>query len=387
MEEGEAGGRVRPSLSASRERHRVDDVWMRRALGLADRGAGLVAPNPLVGCVVVARDEVVGEGWHAGPGRPHAEAVALDEAGEKARGATLFVTLEPCNHQGRTPACVPRIVQAGVRRVVVATLDPYPLVDGRGVAALRAAGIEVRTGVLEPDAVRSNAGFLKHVTTGLPHVTLKMAASLDGKAAARDGSSRWITGEVARLDVHRLRAAAGAVVAGAGTVRVDDPSLTARHPDYPGRRPLRVVVDGRGTVPAQSRVFDGAVPTLVATTSRAPEEARAAWRAAGADVVLAGDGEDARVSLERLLADLGKRDVQRVLIEGGPELGWDAVASDLVDEIVVYLAPVLVGGRDAPGVLMGQGIARIAEARRLEIVSVERLGADLKVVADVHRHR
>jgi diaminohydroxyphosphoribosylaminopyrimidine deaminase/5-amino-6-(5-phosphoribosylamino)uracil reductase len=366
----------------------VDDVWMRRALELADRGAGLVSPNPLVGAVVVRNDDAVGEGWHEGPGQPHAEIVALDAAADSARGATLYVTLEPCTHHGRTPPCVPRVIASGVTRVVVGSLDPNPVVDGRGVAALRDAGIEVETGVLDPEVQRQNAGFLKHVRTGQPQVTLKMAASLDGKAAARDGTSRWISGGPAREEVHRLRAAAGAVVIGAGTAFRDDPSLTARHPEYPGRRPLRVIVDGAGIVPETNAVFtDGAAPTLVATSESAPGERRQAWREAGAEVLLVSEPESHRVALDRLLSELGKRDIQRVLIEGGPTLAWEVVRTGLVDELVLFLAPILVGGRDAPSVLMGEGIASIAEPHRVELVEVSRVGEDIKVVADVHRDR
>ena len=361
---------------------------MRRALDLAERGAGLVSPNPLVGAVVVRDGRVAGEGWHEAPGKPHAEPLALEAAGERARGAALYVTLEPCAHQGRTPPCLPRIIESGVERVVVAAADPNPIVDGRGIAGLRAAGIEVETGILQREAERQNAGFLKHVRTGLPYVTLKMASSLDGKVAARDGSSRWITGEAAREDVHRLRSAAGAIVVGSGTAETDDPSLTARHPSFPGRRPLRVIVDGSGIVPESRQVFtDGAAQTLVATSGSAPGERVDAWREAGAEVLVLSDPGSSRVALDRLLTELGKREVQRVLVEGGPTLGWELVREGLIDEIVLYLAPILIGGRDAPSVLMGEGITSISEHHRVEIVEIARIGDDIKVVADVHGHR
>src|SRR5436309_6686225 len=222
---------------------------MREALELAARGRGVVSPNPLVGAVVVAGDEIVGRGWHEGPGTPHAEIVALLEAGPRARNAALYTSLEPCYHYGRTPPCTEAIIDAGVARVVSAVVDPNPVVHGRGVERLRSADIDVRTGVLEDEATRLNEAFFRHVATGLPFVTLKMAATLDGKVAARDGSSRWITGEDARADVHRLRAAADAIVVGAGTVIVDDPSLTARDPGYRGPPVLRVLVDAAGRVP------------------------------------------------------------------------------------------------------------------------------------------
>ncbi len=364
-----------------RERH------MRRALELAALGRGLVSPNPMVGAVIVRDGRVVGEGWHEGPGTPHAELRALAAAGELARGATLYCSLEPCDHVGRTPPCTRAIVGSRLARAVIAAGDPNPLVDGRGFERLRASGIEVETGVLEEASRRLNAAFERHVVTGMPFVTLKTAASLDGKTAARDRSSKWITGDAARDDVKRLRAAADAIVVGAGTVIDDDPSLTVRDPSYRGRPPLRVVIDSSGRVPAGARAFDGSAPTLVATTARSRRRAVEAWTAAGADVVsFDQDGTDG-VSLPELMAHLGKRDVQSVLLEGGATLAWSFVRERLVDRVVLYLAPKLVGGAQAPGVLMGEGFAPIGEAAALRIVSVERIGDDLRVEADVHRDR
>ena len=365
----------------------MDDVtYIERAIALAERGRGLVSPNPMVGAVVVRDGRIVGEGFHEGPGRPHAEVVALASAGEAAGGATLYTSLEPCDHFGRTGPCTAAIVSAKVARVVSAMPDPNPVVDGRGHETLRRAGVDVETGVLADEAQRQNEAYVKHVRTGVPFVTWKMAASLDGKVASRDGTSRWITGEAARRDVHRLRAAADAIVVGAGTALADDPSLTVRDPSYRGRPPLRVVVDARGRVPATGDLFDGAAPTLVATTPAAPAERRDTWREAGADVVEL-EGDDGRVALDVLLAHLGKRDVQSVLLEGGPTLAWAAVEDGLVDKVVLYLAPKLVGGADAPTVLGGRGFAPIANALALRIRSFDLIGSDLKVEADVHRRR
>jgi diaminohydroxyphosphoribosylaminopyrimidine deaminase/5-amino-6-(5-phosphoribosylamino)uracil reductase len=364
----------------------TDEAYIERTIRLAERGRGRVSPNPMVGAVVVADGEVVGEGWHEGPGTPHAEVVALERAGDRARGATLYTSLEPCDHHGRTPPCTRAIVAAGIARVVGAAVDPNPITDGRGFAALAASGIEVRHGVLADVAIRQNAAFAKHVRTGMPFVVWKSAVSLDGKVAARDGSSRWITGQDARADVHRLRGWADAIVVGAGTALADDPSLTVRDPGYEGRPPLRVLVDARGRVPASGDLFDDQAPTLVATTGLAPETARAAWRAAGAEVVEYGD-EGGRVPLGSLLRDLGKRDVQGVLLEGGPTLAWSAVEDGLVDRVVVYLAPRLVGGSDAPTALGGRGFAPIARAMPLRIVGVDRIGEDVRIEADVHRDR
>ena len=363
-----------------------DEAYMERAMELARRGSGLVSPNPMVGAVVVADDAIVGEGSHGGPGLPHAEVLALDRAGERARGATLFTSLEPCDHYGRTPPCTEAIVRAGIVRVVSATRDPNPVVDGQGVRSLRAHGVEVLEGILEAEAQRLNAGFAKHVRTGMPFVIWKAAASLDGKVAARDGSSRWITGDAARADVHRLRAWADAIVVGAGTAIADNPELTVRDPDYRGRPPIRVVVDARGRVGPWGDVFDDQAPTLVATTGLAPAKTRDAWREAGAEVlVLEADGEG--VVLTALMSDLGKRDVQGVLLEGGPTLAWSALEERLVDTIVLYLSPKLVGGSDAPTVLEGRGFAPIGQAMPMRIRSVERVGEDLRVEADVHRDR
>jgi diaminohydroxyphosphoribosylaminopyrimidine deaminase/5-amino-6-(5-phosphoribosylamino)uracil reductase len=363
-----------------------DEAYMERAIELARRGSGLVSPNPLVGAVVVSEGAIVGEGSHEGPGLPHAEVVALDQAGARARGATLFTSLEPCDHYGRTPPCTEAIVRAGIARVVSAARDPNPVVDGQGVRSLRARGVEVLEGVREAEAQRLNAGFAKHVRTGMPFVIWKAAASLDGKVAARDGSSRWITGAAARADVHRLRAWADAIMVGAGTALADDPELTVRDPDYRGRPPLRVLVDARGRVGTSGDLFDDQAPTLVATTELAPTKARDAWREAGAEVlVVETDGEG--VGLTALMSDLGKRDVQGVLLEGGPTLAWSAVEERLVDTIVLYLSPKLLGGRDAPTVLEGRGFAPIGQALPMRIRSVERVGEDLRVEADVHGDR
>jgi diaminohydroxyphosphoribosylaminopyrimidine deaminase / 5-amino-6-(5-phosphoribosylamino)uracil reductase len=341
----------------------------------------------MVGAVVVSGDDrILGEGWHEGPGRPHAEVVALREAGEAARGATLYTSLEPCAHVGRTPPCVGTILDAGVARVVAAMRDPNPVVDGRGLAGLRAGGVEVREGVLAVEAARQNEAFVKHVRTGLPFVVWKMAASLDGKVAARDGTARWITGEPARADVHRLRAWSDAILVGARTALRDDPSLTVREPGYQGAPPLRVLADARGAVPATGDLFDDAAPTLVATTALAPPEIRAAWAEAGAEVVVY-EAEGEGVPLAQLVGDLGKRDLQGLLLEGGPTLAFAAVEEGLVDTVIVYLAPKLIGGVDAPTVLGGRGFAPIGAALPLRIRSFDLVGEDLKVVADVHRDR
>ncbi len=365
-----------------------DEAHMRRALELAQRGWGGVSPNPMVGALVLRDDHVVGEGWYRGPrGEPHAEVRALRQAGERARGATVVCTLEPCDHFGSTPPCTRALIDAGIARVVVAATDPNPVVDGRGVAHLRRAGIVVETGLLEQEAKALNVAFEQHVTTGRPYVVLKMATSLDGKTAAHDGTSMWITGEAARADVHHIRAWADAIAVGSTTAIEDDPSLTVRGFDADtASPPLRVVVDSTGRVPSTLHLFDDAAPTLVATTDRVTQARLAEWADTGADVAVLDRDADGAVSLGSLVGELGKRDVQGLLIEGGATLSWSAVRDGVVDRIVVYVAPLLVGGSSAPTMLSGTGFAPLGEALRLGPLTAEAVGDDLKVVADVHRH-
>ncbi len=367
-----------------------DTAHMDRALQLAERGLGRVSPNPMVGAVILAPGgAIVGEGWHEGPGTPHAEVMALSAAGDQARGGTAVVTLEPCDHIGRTGPCTKALIDAGVVALVAAASDPNPLVNGAGFDRLRSAGVDVRVGPSAVEARDLNRAFERHVTTGLPFVTLKMASSLDGRSAAVDGTSKWITGEVARSDVQRLRACADALIIGSGTALADDPSLTVRDPAYAGARPpLRVLVDSSGRVPPRGHLFDGTTPTMVATTERTPDLRLREWERAGAEVLICDRGADDRVSLTALVRDLGKRDIQAVLLEGGATIAWGAVAEDIVDEVVLYLAPKLVGGPDARSLLSGGGFAPITQARQLDLISAERIGPDLKVVARVHRdHR
>jgi diaminohydroxyphosphoribosylaminopyrimidine deaminase / 5-amino-6-(5-phosphoribosylamino)uracil reductase len=368
--------------------HDADVTHMREALALAEHGWGHVSPNPMVGAVVLAAGQVVGRGWYEGPsGAPHAEVRALREAGDRARGATVVCTLEPCNHHGATPPCTEALLDAGVARVVVAATDPNPLVDGSGIARLRAAGVDVRDGVLADESHRLNAAFDRHVTTGTPFVIWKVATSLDGKTAARDGSSRWITSDAARLDAHRLRAWADAIVVGAGTVAADDPALTARHPELASAwAPLRVVVDAKGAVSAGARVFDDDAPTLVATTV-AGEPALARALPSGVEVAVCAADATGGVSPYALLEELGKRDVQGVLLEGGATLAWSFLRDAAVDRIVQYVAPRIVGGAHAPSAVMGEGFAPIDTAMNLSFVRVDPIGPDIRMEADVHGHR
>ena len=371
-----------------------DEAWMARAVALAEGGRGTASPNPMVGAVLVRDGRVVGEGFHRAAGTAHAEAVALAAAGGAAEGATCYVTLEPCAHHGRTPPCADALVAAGVARVVAAVADPDPRVRGAGLARLRAAGVEVAVGAGAEAAAEQNAAYLTHRRLGRPRVTLKAAASLDGKVAAPDGTSQWITGPAARSDAHRLRAEADAVAVGAGTALADDPRLTVRLPGFTGRQPLRVLVDAAGRVGAGGHLFDGEAETLVATTPAAPATAVDAWKAAGAEVlvcqpttVTVGRALGAHpvahgVDLNDLTRVLGERGVLELLVEGGPRLQASLWAAGLADRLVWYLAPLAIGGQGAPGLLGGgAGAATLADARRLRLASVDRLGDDLRVVA------
>jgi diaminohydroxyphosphoribosylaminopyrimidine deaminase/5-amino-6-(5-phosphoribosylamino)uracil reductase len=359
------------------DRHE-DDRFMDEAFALAERGRGHTHPNPLVGAVLVSDASIVGRGWHEGPGEPHAEVVALREAGPAAAGSTLYCTLEPCSHHGRTPPCAEALVEAGVRRAVVALQDPNPLVDGRGLARLREAGVAVDLGGgrWEERARAQNAAFVKAVTTGLPLVTYKAALSLDGKVAAAGGDARWISGDESRRRVHAMRAAVDAVMVGAGTVRRDDPSLTVRMVE--GRDPVRVVVSRSGTLPADSALVRTAVetPTLVLAT-RVAGDARRDLESCGVEVLEMGDGD-----LRAGLALLAERGLLDVLCEGGPGLAGALLREGLVDRVALFVAPLLIG-RGAPDLVALPAVAAVAEALRLADVSWEPVGDDLLLCADV----
>ena len=353
---------------------------MQRALELARHALGAASPNPTVGAVLVRDGSIVGEGVTQPPGGPHAEAVAIAQAGDRARGATLYVTLEPCNIHGRTPPCVPAIVGAGVAEVHVATLDPNPRIDGRGAADLQAAGVRVSVGEEEATAQRLMECHFRWITEGTPFVVAKYAMSLDGKIATAAGDSRWISGAASRRQVHRMRAACDAIMVGVGTAVRDDPQLTARdEEDRPlERQPLRVVVDSRGRLPVTARLLHAPGSTLVAVEDASPQR-EAGLREAGADVV-ACPAADGRVDLRALLRRLGEREVTGLLVEGGGTLLASLFREGLVDKVCAFVAPVLVGGRDAPTPWDGAGPQAMADALRLERVSVERLEDDLMVV-------
>lgn len=353
-----------------------DHRFMARALRLARRGIYTARPNPRVGCVLTLGSRVVGEGWHATTGGPHAEVVALRQAGDRAKGATAYVTLEPCAHQGRTPPCADALIKHGVSRVVAASEDPFPPVAGQGVDALRAAGIETELGLLRDEARDLNRGFFSRVERGRPFVTLKLAASLDGAPAMSSGESQWITGAAARRDVHRLRASSGAILTGIGTVLADDPSLTVREFSAQFREPWRVVIDSNLRTPVAAKALgsDGNALLYCVNEGRA-----ASLRDAGATVVrVAADGE--QPSLAAVLEDLATRGVNDVLVEAGPTLAGRLLDDELIDELVIYMAPHMMGSRTLR-LLETPDRQRLADRQQLEILDVRRVGVDLRVTA------
>lgn len=365
----------------------ADDRFMRRALALAERARGLTSPNPLVGAVVVQDGEVVGEGFHWRAGEPHAEIEALRAAGGKTAGATLYVTLEPCTHTGRTPPCVPAVLAAGIRRVVIAARDTNPVVAGGGAAALRAAGVEVIEGTLAREAWDQNRVFLTAVQERRPHVTLKAAMTLDGKIADVHGGSRWITGEDARREAHRLRSESDAIVVGITTVLRDDPELTVRLDAPWPREPYRVVVDSSARTPATARLLHAGTRgrALVVVGATPPSDRVARLERAGAAIVHC-PGADGRVDVKVLLADLFAREVRAVLVEGGGEVNDAFLTAGVVDRVAVFVAPKLLGGRAAASLLGGPG-RELEAAVRLEEWSVRSIGEDLLIEADVERER
>jgi diaminohydroxyphosphoribosylaminopyrimidine deaminase/5-amino-6-(5-phosphoribosylamino)uracil reductase len=360
---------------------------MRRALELAERAAGLTSPNPMVGAVIARDGVIVAEGFHAAVGRPHAEIEALTAAGERARGATLYLTLEPCVHEGRTPPCAPAVIAAGLARVVVAAPDPNPLVNGRGIGALRASGIAVDVGLLGAEAEALNRAFATWVRERRPHVTLKTAMTLDGKIADAHGGSRWITGEAARAETHRLRSRSDAIIVGIGTALADDPELTVRLGRPWPREPFRVVVDSEARLPAGARLVHAGAPSraVIAVGARADAARVRALEAAGVRVARCPD-RAGRVDLGALLRWLGEREVTAALLEGGGEINAAFLEAGLVDRVVAHVAPVLVGGRTAITPVEGAGRA-LKDALRLAGVTVRRVGDDVVIEGDVERAR
>ncbi len=348
--------------------------YMRLALQLARKGVGKTAPNPAVGCVIVKDGAVVGEGWHRRAGTPHAEAHALHQAGSLAAGADVYVTLEPCAHYGKTPPCAEALIAAKVARVFAGMVDPNPQVSGKGVALLEKAGIATKTGLLEEECRRLNEPFIKHIATGMPFVTLKCAMTLDGMIATAAGDSRWVTGAAARRYVHRLRSQMDAIMVGAGTILADDPQLTARVPG--GRDPIRVIVDSHLRLPLTARVINqrSTAPTLIATLDGTTAQA-AALRKQGIELLICEE-LDNRLDLVDICRQLGRRGVQSLLLEGGATLAGEMLRCGLIDKVIFFYAPVLIGGAGRQ-LFTGPGVAKMMAAWPVRDLTLRRFGADI----------
>lgn len=355
-----------------------DHCYMSLAINLARAGRGQTSPNPAVGAVVVQKGEIVGLGAHLKAGDAHAEVHALKMAGERARAAELYVTLEPCSHYGRTPPCADLIIEREIKKVFVSTLDPNPRVAGEGVKKLRRAGIAVEVGLLAEEAKKLNEAYFHYMTTGLPFVTLKQAASLDGKTATETGESKWITGEEARRDSHRLRALHDAILVGVGTVICDDPSLTVRY-SIGGRPPVRIILDHDLKIPANAKVLrDEMAPTWIVTTQKAAEEKVRKLKRPHIEVIQL---TNERIEIKPLLKTLGKRGITSLYVEGGAKVNGSFLQSGYFQKVVTYFAPLLIGGERAPTTFSGPGFLTLAESKKMKITKIERLGSDVKIVA------
>ena len=354
--------------------------FMERALALASKARGRTSPNPLVGAVIVRNGEIVGEGYHQKAGDAHAEIHALNQAKGLAEGATMYVTLEPCCHWGRTPPCTESLIRAKLGDVLVAMEDPNPQVAGKGIRQLQEAGMRVQVGLCKAESQRLNEVFIKYITTKRPFVILKSAISLDGKIATASGESQWITSEASRLKGHEVRSQVDAILVGVGTVLQDNPSLTTRLPDGTNKDPIRIVVDSHGRTPVDAKVFNpySTAGTIIAVTEKASLEKIEALKSAGANILIMEE-RAGRVCLRALMRELGGKEVTSVLIEGGGEINAAALQAGIVDKLMFFVAPKLIGGKDAPGPIGGVGIARLAETFDLRDVKISHIGADLLI--------
>ncbi|MCG7584932.1 bifunctional diaminohydroxyphosphoribosylaminopyrimidine deaminase/5-amino-6-(5-phosphoribosylamino)uracil reductase RibD [Photobacterium sp. OFAV2-7] len=367
----------------------IDHAMMLRAIELAKRGRFTTAPNPNVGCVIAHGDNIVGEGYHYQAGQPHAEVFALRAAGDKARGATAYVTLEPCSHYGRTPPCAEALVKAKVSRVVCAMVDPNPQVAGRGIEMLQVAGIEVQTGLLEADAQALNPGFIKRMKTGMPYVQLKLASSLDGRTALSNGQSKWITGAAARSDVQRFRARAGAILSTSATVLADDPSLNIRwdelgeavqqeYPQLAVRQPCRVVIDSQNRVTPDHKLVHLPGQTILARREHGDE----AWPESVEQLLVPATEAGGPLDLPALMKALSEQDINHIWVEAGAGLAGALLSADLVDELIIYQAPKLMGS-DSRGLVDLQGLTAMSQVPELAISDVRMVGPDIRITARV----
>ncbi|KLV06049.1 5-amino-6-(5-phosphoribosylamino)uracil reductase [Photobacterium aquae] len=370
-----------------------DHAMMQRAISLAKRGRYTTAPNPNVGCVIAHGETIVGEGFHYQAGQPHAEVFALRAAGEQARGATAYVTLEPCSHYGRTPPCAEALVKAGVARVVCAMVDPNPKVAGRGIAILQAAGIEVQSGLLEADAEALNPGFIKRMKTGMPFVQLKLASSLDGRTALANGESKWITGPAARADVQRLRACAGAILSTSATVLADDPSLNVRwdelgaqvqemYPQQNLRQPVRVIIDSKNRVTPEHRLCS--LPSEIVLVRHSDDGEQ--WPDHVRSLLLPqASADQAGIDLKAMMAALAQQDINHIWVEAGAGLAGALLSAGLVDELIVYQAPKLMGS-DSRGLIGLRGLTAMEQVPELAISDLRMVGGDIRITAAIKQH-
>jgi diaminohydroxyphosphoribosylaminopyrimidine deaminase/5-amino-6-(5-phosphoribosylamino)uracil reductase len=352
-----------------------DERWMKRVLRLAEKGRGRTSPNPMVGAILVKDGRIVAEGYHAKAGEPHAEIIALRKTGKEAKEATLYLNLEPCTHYGKTPPCAPVVIEAGVRRAVIGMEDPNPLVKGRGVEALKRAGLDVYVGILEKECRRLNEAFCKYILNKEPFLILKVVATLDGKIATRKGESQWISGEASRRFVHRLRDQVDGVIVGIGTVLKDDPMLTARVKG--GKDPYRIILDSRLRIPENAKVIEiSPSRTIVATTELAPGEKVERLEKKGVRVLIL-DSKKGRVDLKSCLFKLGEMGMMSLLVEGGSQLNGSFLDEGLIDKIFLFLSPKLIGDPQALGMFDGHGVTSLKEAIPLNELKVIRIGEDL----------
>jgi diaminohydroxyphosphoribosylaminopyrimidine deaminase/5-amino-6-(5-phosphoribosylamino)uracil reductase len=354
-----------------------DEKWMKRALRLAEEGRGKTSPNPMVGAVVVKRGKVVGEGYHAKIGEAHAEIVALLQAGKKAMGAVLYLNLEPCTHFGRTPPCVPEVIKAGLKRAVIGMEDPNPLVNGKGIEALRQSGIDVKVGVLGKECRKLNEAFCKFILKKQPFVVLKVAATLDGRIAARNGDSKWISGDASRRLVHRLRDQVDGVLVGIGTVLRDNPLLTAR--TEKGNEPYRIVLDSQLKIPEDAKVFEHSPSEVILVTTRSAPHDKIERLEKRRVRVLIIDSKEGRVDLKACLNKLGEIGLMNILVEGGSKINGSFLDEGLIDKFLLFLSPKWLGDPQAPGIFGGRGVSSLKEAVELKETKTKRIGEDIFV--------
>ncbi len=363
-----------------------DKRFMKEALRLAAMVKGLTSPDPAVGAVIVKNGKIVGRGYHDRFTTPHAETFAIKKAGPKAKGSTLYVTLEPCCHHGNNPPCTDNIIKSGIKRVVAAMKDPNPLVCGKGFAALKRAGVEVEIGLMQEEAKSMNEAFIKYITAKMPHVTLKMAMSLDGKTATRTGDSKWISSKESRDIVQDLRCASDAIMVGVNTIIKDDPQLVCRKRiNGTKKKPIRIVADPLGATPPKAKILsDGKAPTIIVVTKHAAKENIRRLEKTGAQVLLV-KGSSTKIDLKSLMKELAKRKCSSILVEGGSELAAGAIEQNIVDKIVIFIAPKIIGGAAAKPVIGGGGIKNISDAVKLVKMKFRKVGGDLMIEAGIER--